>query len=79
MPDRDGIVVDQHFLDQQSDDLLSLNDVQRTRRRAQPLKESGQGFGQTQERHPVGGLVDDRLQFGAHRLFAAAQFRHPAP
>ncbi|WP_225040277.1 hypothetical protein WGT02_30940 (plasmid) [Rhizobium sp. T1470] len=79
MPDRDGIVVDQYFLDQQSDDLLAFGDVQQFRRRAQPLKEGGQGFGRTQERQPVGGLIDNRLQFGAHRLFAAAQFRHPAP
>ena len=45
----------------------------------QPLKESGQGFGESQERHPVGGLIEDGLHFRPHGLFAGAQFQHSAP
>ena len=45
----------------------------------QPLKEGGQGFGEAQERHPVGGLIEDGLQFRSRGLFAGAQFGHSAP
>jgi len=34
VPDRDGVIVDQDFLDQQTDDFLPLSDFQRFRRLA---------------------------------------------
>jgi hypothetical protein len=44
----------------------------------QPLKEGCQGFGEAQERRPVGSLIEDGLQVRPHGLFAGAQFRHSA-
>jgi hypothetical protein len=41
------------------------------------LEERGQGFGQSEERYLVGGLIEDRLPFRPHGLLAGAQFRHP--
>jgi hypothetical protein len=66
VPDRDGVIVDQDFLDQQTDDFLPLGNFQRFRRVAKPLEERGQGFGQPEERHTVGGLIEDRLTFSPH-------------
>jgi hypothetical protein len=34
VPDRDGVIVDQDFLDQEADDLLPFSDFQRFRRLA---------------------------------------------
>ncbi len=79
MPDRDGVIVHQDFFDKEADDLLPIRDLQQLRRLAQPLKKSGQGFGEAQERHPVMSLIEDGLQFRPHGLFAGAQFRHSAP
>ena len=61
------------------DDLLPIGDLQRLRRVVQPLKEGGQGFGEAQVRHPIGGLTEDGLHFRPHGLFAGAQFQHLAP
>ena len=79
VPDRDGVIVHQDVFDKEADDLLAIDDFQRLRRLVQPLKESGQGFCESQERHPVGGLIEDGLQFRPRGLFAGAQFRHSAP
>jgi hypothetical protein len=77
--DGDRIVIDQHFLDEQADDPLAFADIEGLRRFVQSLEECRQGFGQAQERHAVGSLIADRLELGAHALFAAPQFGHAAP
>jgi hypothetical protein len=78
VPDHDGVVVDQDFLDDEPDDLLPIGDLQRLRGVVQPLKEGGQGFSEAQERRPIGGLIEDGLQFRPRGLVASAQVRHPA-
>ena len=79
VPDRDGVIVHQDLFDDEADDLLPIGDLQRLRRVVQPLKEGGQGFGEAQVRHPIGGLTEDGLHFRPHGLFAGAQFQHSAP
>ncbi len=79
MADGDGLIIDQDLFDQQADDSLAVGDFQQLCGLVQSLEECAQCFGQAQERHPVGGLIEDRLQFCPHGLLAGAQLRHSAP
>lgn len=76
MSDHDTVVANQNLLDDQTHDALPFNDIERIGGTAQSSQEGREGFGQTQQSGPIIGLVGDRLQFGAQRLFPVAQRRH---
>ena len=77
--DHDRVVVDEHFFHDETDDTLSLKDVQRIGRLVQPREKGRERLCQAQIRRAISGLVGDRLQLRAQRLLALAQPRHPLP
>jgi hypothetical protein len=46
MPNGDGVVADQDLLDHETDDSLSVSDIKRVGRGAQPGQERRDGFGE---------------------------------
>jgi len=76
MPDDDRGVANEDVLDNQAHDSLALQHVKRAGSTAQTAQESREGLGKAQEGVSVCGLVSDRLQFGAQRLFALSQQAH---
>jgi|SRR6516164_1174363 len=63
MSDDDFVVADEDFLDEQSYDALTLDDIKGVGR-AQTLEKCGQCFGDTRISNAVGRLVCNRLQLG---------------
>ena len=76
MPDDDRVVANEDVLDDEAHDSLALQDVKCVGGAAQAAEERRQRLGKAQERGAIVGLVSDRLQFGAQRLFAVTQRRH---
>ena len=64
------VVVDEHFLDDESHDSLPLDDVECLGRRAQAREERRQSLRQAQMGRTITGLLDQRAQFLAQRLLA---------
>src|ERR1039458_4955678 len=74
--DDDGVVTDENLFDEQSDNTLTLDNVQRLRRGTQSRHERRQCFGQAQIRGAIICLVGERGQLRLQGLFAPAQLRH---
>src|ERR1022692_686512 len=74
--DDDGVVTDENLFDEQSDNTLTLDNVQRLRRGTQSRHERRQCFGQAQIRGAIICLVGERGQLRLQGLFAPAQPRH---
>ena len=70
--DDDGVVGDQHFLDQQANDALALLDVEGLGTRAQAGEEGGQALSQAQGGGALRRLVGDGAQLRGRPLLAAA-------
>src|SRR5579863_4258098 len=76
MPNDDCIVADEHLLDDETDDALPFQDVERVGRVTQSCEECRERLGQAQEHGAVAGLIGDGLQLGAHDLLPLAQRGH---
>ncbi|MGH7084109.1 MAG: hypothetical protein ACREFS_15290 [Acetobacteraceae bacterium] len=76
MPDDDGVVADQDFLDHETHDPLALLDVEPICGGARPGQESRQGLGEAQKDRAVVHLIQDRLQLRLNSMLTLAQFRH---
>jgi hypothetical protein len=61
VPDGYTVLVDQHFLDQQAEDLLAPGDVETFSRLAQTFQKAGQGFTQPKHRGLLGCPVPQGL------------------
>lgn len=59
MANRDGVVTDQDFFDNEAHDSFTLSDIKCFCSLAQPDKECSQGLGESQEGIPIGGLIGD--------------------
>jgi hypothetical protein len=75
----DGVVPHQNVFNHEPQNALALSDTKRFGGTTQASEECCEGLGQSQECSPVVGLVGDRLQLSAKRLFALAQHRHALP
>lgn len=69
-------MTDEHLLDDEADDALPFQDVERVGRVTQPCEECRERLGQAQEHGAVAGLIGDGLQLGAHDLLPLAQRGH---
>jgi len=76
MPNDDVVVADENFLDDQSYDSLPFDDIERGGGAAQANEERSECFCKTQKIGTIVGLICNRLQFRAQRLFALPQRRH---
>ena len=72
MADHDLIITHKDVFDQQTHDLLAIEDVESMQRSAEPAEECGECFGEAEIGSAVGRLIDDRLQFAARGLFTLA-------
>ena len=77
MANRDRVVADENLLDEESDDPLPLQDVERLGRRPQARQKRREGFSQAQMRGTIVGLFHQRVQLALQRLLALTQQRHP--
>ena len=76
MADDDGVVIDENLFDEQSNDTLTLNNVQRLSRRVQSVHERRKCFGQSQICGAIVCLIGYRFKFRLQGLLAPAQLRH---
>jgi hypothetical protein len=70
--DDDTVVADKDLLDEEAHDTLALDDVECIGSTAQASEERRKIFCKSQEIGAVVGLIRNRLQLGAQRLFALA-------
>jgi len=78
MPDDDRVVANEDVLDDKPHDSLALKDIKRVSGAAQSAEERRESLGKPKERGAIGGLVGDRLELSAQRLFALPQRGHTA-
>ena len=76
MANDNSVVPYQDIFDHEPYDSLALSDTKRFRSSAQAGEERREGLRQAQEGYPIVGLVGDRLELSAERLFTMAQRRH---
>jgi len=76
MPNGNAVLADDHVLDQQSHDLLPVEDIKRLGLRPNFCKEFCERVGQPQVSRLVGESAAQRLKFCLQVLFAAAHLRH---
>ena len=72
MAEHDRIIANEHVLDDQAHDALSLNYVERVGRSTQSREKCGERLRQTQVRGPLSRLFGDRLPLGSQRALALA-------
>ena len=77
MANHDGVIADQHLLDEQPYEALPLDHVERVRSDTQPREKRRECFCEAQICRPLARLISDRLQLGTQRLLALTQRRHP--
>ena len=73
MANDDGVLADQHLLDEEANDALALGDVQCFGRRAQPCQEVGQGLGEPEIGLAILGTIDGGLQLTVQSLLLTAE------
>ena len=64
MAEHDRIIANEHVLDDQAHDALSLNYVERVGRDTQPSEKRRKRFGQAEVHRPLLSLFRDRLPLG---------------
>ena len=74
---RDRVVADENLLDEESDDPLPFQDVERLGRRPQARQKRRESFSQAQMRGTIVGLFHQRVQLALQRLLALTQQWHP--
>ena len=76
MTNDDGVVTDEHLLDDEAHDALAFGDLERVGRGTQAGEEGRERIREAQECSAIIGLVGNRLQLGAQLLFALPQRWH---